>query len=99
MPILSPRIGTASKAAIIQLTKYFAIHLSDYNIRVNCISPGGVYNNQGEDFVKNYSNKVPMKRMGTPDDIAPLVTFLLSKFLPLILLKKNVLMTKGIIAK
>ena len=29
-------------------------------------------------IVKNYNNKVPMKRMGTPDDIAPLVTFLLS---------------------
>ena len=60
---------SASKAAIIQLTKYFAIHLSDYNIRVNCISPGGVYNNQGEDFVKNYSNKVPMKRMAKQEEM------------------------------
>ena len=35
-------------------------------------------NNQNKTFVKNYKNKVPMKRMGQPNDIAPLVSFLLS---------------------
>ena len=53
----------ASKAAIIQLTKYYAVHLSKYKIRVNCISPGGIFNNQNKKFIKNYTKKVPLKRM------------------------------------
>tara|TARA_B100000427_G_scaffold320202_1_gene319295 strand:- start:3605 stop:4384 length:780 start_codon:yes stop_codon:yes gene_type:complete len=60
---------SASKAAIIQLTKYFAIHLSEYSIRVNVISPGGVYNHQGEEFVVNYSAKVPMNRMANQEEM------------------------------
>jgi NAD(P)-dependent dehydrogenase (short-subunit alcohol dehydrogenase family) len=40
-------------------------------------SPGGVFDNQNKIFAKNYENKVPMKRMGNPDDIAPAVSFLL----------------------
>ena len=53
----------ASKAAIIQLTKYYAVHLSKYKIRVNCISPGGIFNNQNKKFIKNYIKKVPLKRI------------------------------------
>ena len=43
------------KAAIIQLTKYFANYMSDYNINVNCISPGGVKNEyaQTKSFIKD----------------------------------------------
>ena len=68
----------ASKAAIIQMTKYFAVFLADFGIRVNCISPGGVFNNQGEDFVKNYSNRTPMKRMAKETEIADTAVFLAS---------------------
>lgn len=39
----SSEIYGASKAAIIQMTKYFAVHLARFNIRVNCLSPGGLY--------------------------------------------------------
>ncbi|MFT4684075.1 MAG: NAD(P)-dependent dehydrogenase (short-subunit alcohol dehydrogenase family) [Flavobacteriaceae bacterium] len=46
--------------------------------QVNCVSPGGIFDNQPINFVKNYEKKVPLKRLGTPDDIAPSVTFLLS---------------------
>ena len=49
-----------------------------YKIRVNCISPGGIFNNQNPIFVSQYESKVPMKRMGKPEDIAPAVAFLLS---------------------
>jgi NAD(P)-dependent dehydrogenase (short-subunit alcohol dehydrogenase family) len=42
------------------------------------VSPGGIYDNQNELFVQNYSKKVPMRRLGTPEDISPTVAFLLS---------------------
>ena len=44
------------------MTKYFAARYAETNIRVNCIAPGGVLNNelQGQDFIKNYSNLVPL---------------------------------------
>ena len=68
----------ASKAAIIHMTKYFAVHLAEFGIRVNCVSPGGVFNNQGSDFVKNYSNRTPMGRMAREDELASTVVFLSS---------------------
>ena len=68
----------ASKAAIIQLTRYYAVKLSDYNIRVNCISPGGIFNNQNKKLVKNYTKKVPLKRMANMNEIVGSVNLLLS---------------------
>jgi len=68
----------ASKAAIIHMTKYFAIHLANYGIRVNCISPGGVYNNQGIDFVNNYNNRTPLGRMAKEKEVAESILFLAS---------------------
>ena len=68
----------ASKAAIIHLTKYFAVHLAEFGIRVNCISPGGVFNNQGSDFVKNYNYRTPMGRMAQEDELASTAIFLAS---------------------
>ena len=49
-----------------------------YHVRVNCVSPGGIFDNQDQTFVDAYEKKVPMRRMGLPKDIAPAVTFLLS---------------------
>ena len=69
-------IYAASKSAIIQMTKYFAVHLAKYSIRVNCISPGGVYNNQGPDFVKNYSSKTPKGRMAEKNEISEGILYL-----------------------
>ncbi len=69
----------ASKAAVIQLTKYFAAHLAKYNIRVNSVSPGGVFNNQGKDFVANYSYRAPMARMADKDELSGAVLFLISR--------------------
>tara|TARA_B100000963_G_scaffold338230_1_gene334925 strand:+ start:570 stop:1313 length:744 start_codon:yes stop_codon:yes gene_type:complete len=70
-------VYAASKAAIIQLTKYYAVHLSKYKIRVNCLSPGGIFNNQHKDLVKNYNKKVPMKRMAAVEEIVSCIEFLL----------------------
>jgi len=68
----------ASKAAIIHMTKYFAVHLAEFGIRVNCISPGGVFNNQGKDFVKNYIYRTPMGRMANETELAGAAIFLAS---------------------
>jgi len=69
----------AIKGGIINLTKYLASYLGRYNIRVNAISPGGVFNNQPESFVKKYSEKVVLgKRMANTDDLIGVLLFLLS---------------------
>ncbi len=74
----SPAAYSAIKGGIINLTRYLASYYGKHNVRVNCVSPGGIFDNQPEPFVKAYEKKVPMKRMGNPDDIAPAVSFLLS---------------------
>lgn len=73
-----PAAYAAIKGGIINFTRYLSSYFGKYNIRINCISPGGIYNNQSELFVKNYERKVPMKRMAKASDIAPAVCFLLS---------------------
>ena len=74
----SPVAYSAIKGGLISLNRYFASYYGQYNVRSNCVSPGGIYNNQNHNFVEKYKNKVPMRRMGEPNDIAPLVSFLLS---------------------
>jgi len=69
---------SAIKGAIINLTKYLASYLGKYNIRVNCISPGGIFDNQPESFVKKYSQKVLLEnRMVNVDDLTSVLLFLL----------------------
>ena len=69
---------SAIKGGLINLTRYMASYFGSNNIRVNCVSPGGIFDNQDINFVKNYEKKVPLGRMGLPEDIAPSVAFLLS---------------------
>ena len=66
------------RGGMINLTRYLARVLADKNIRVNCISPGGLFNNQPERFLRNYSKKVPVGRMANNDDIKGLVVLLAS---------------------
>lgn len=73
-----PAAYSAIKGGIINLSRYLASYLGQYNIRVNTISPGGIFDDQNPIFVDNYNKKVPMKRMGLPEDISPSVVFLLS---------------------
>lgn len=71
----------ASKAGIIQMTKYFAVHAAEYNVRTNAVSPGGIRNAdnpQGEDFQKNYSYRCPMGRMAETHEVIGVILFLLS---------------------
>ena len=73
-----PAAYAAIKGGVINFTKYLASYFGCYSIRVNCVSPGGVFNNQDKTFVENYNNIVPLKRMAAPEDITPMVAFLLS---------------------
>jgi len=66
------------KTALIGLTRYLAAYWADKNIRVNCLSPGGVYNNQPEDFVKRLVSHIPMGRMAEVDEYKGAVLFLVS---------------------
>ncbi len=77
-PLTSAPAYSAIKGGLINFTRFIASYFGKYNIRCNCVSPGGIFDNQNETFVKQYEYKVPMKRMGTPEDIAPAVSFLLS---------------------
>lgn len=54
----------AAKGGIISMTRDMACYLAPYNIRVNCISPGGFWRHQPEAFVEAFSESVPMGRMG-----------------------------------
>tara|TARA_B100000963_G_C22611573_1_gene665141 strand:+ start:1500 stop:2234 length:735 start_codon:yes stop_codon:yes gene_type:complete len=76
--ITLPVAYSAVKGGMDSMNRYFASYYGKYNIRSNCISPGGIYNNHESKFVKNYNKKVPLRRMGKPEDIAPAVVFLLS---------------------
>ena len=69
----------AIKGGLLNLTKYLASYLGRYNIRVNAISPGGVFDDQPESFVEKYSEKVVLgKRMANQNDIVGVLLFLLS---------------------
>jgi NAD(P)-dependent dehydrogenase (short-subunit alcohol dehydrogenase family) len=73
-----PAAYSAIKGGLVNFTRFLAARWGEKNIRVNCVSPGGIFDKQDPEFVKRYEKRVPMKRMGTPEDIAPPVKFLLS---------------------
>lgn len=77
----SPAAYSAIKGGIINFTRYLASYYGKYNIRVNCVSPGGILDekNQHPSFIKRYSKKSPLKRLGKPEEIAPAIAFLLSE--------------------
>ncbi|TGN18259.1 SDR family oxidoreductase [Leptospira idonii] len=74
----SPEVYAITKAGIIHFTKYLARYAAPYGIRVNCISPGGIFDNQHPDFIKNYVYKTPLGRMGEPTDLIGAIFFLTS---------------------
>lgn len=74
----SPAAYSAIKGGIINFSRYLASYFGKDNIRVNCVSPGGIIDKQNPSFIKNYEKKSPLKRMGKPEEIAPAVSFLLS---------------------
>jgi len=78
--IYSNGVYNAAKGGLINFTRYLAAYYGEYNIRVNCISPGGIYKKGSENttFTKKYSDKVPLKRRANPEEINGALIFLAS---------------------
>lgn len=76
--ISSPAVYSVNKFGLYGLTKYLSSYLGRYNIRVNCISPGGIEQGHTLKFKKKYSSKVPLNRMGKIDDLKGAIILLSS---------------------
>lgn len=68
-----------TKGGMIMFSKYLASYFAEQRVRVNCVAPGGMFNNQPERFMLRYLNKVPMRRMAYPDDLKGVTVFLASR--------------------
>jgi NAD(P)-dependent dehydrogenase (short-subunit alcohol dehydrogenase family) len=75
---IKPVSYAVSKSAILNFTRYLATYWASKNIRVNTLTPGGVFDNQDADFVKKYSERTPMGRMANPEDMVGPMLFLVS---------------------
>lgn len=73
----SPAAYAASKGGLIQLTRWLSTVLAP-QIRVNCISPGGVFRNQPEAFVDRYIVRTPLARMATEEDFKGAIAYFVS---------------------
>jgi NAD(P)-dependent dehydrogenase (short-subunit alcohol dehydrogenase family) len=77
-PFYKPVVYSASKSALVNLTKYIAVYWAKSGVRTNLMGLGGVYNNQEKQFLKGYCNKVPMGRMANEDEYNGTVVYLMS---------------------
>ena len=76
--MVSPIEYSAIKAGIIAVTRYLAKYCKGQNIRVNCISPGGILDNQPESFLEHYRRSCNSKGMLNADDLVGTLLYLLS---------------------
>jgi NAD(P)-dependent dehydrogenase (short-subunit alcohol dehydrogenase family) len=77
-PFLKPPAYGASKASLVNLTRYLATHWGPHGVRVNALSPGGVEGGQDHEFKRKFVARVPLGRMATPDDLRGPLVFLAS---------------------
>jgi NAD(P)-dependent dehydrogenase (short-subunit alcohol dehydrogenase family) len=70
---------SAIKHGLVGLTRYLATYWAGKNMRVNALSPGGVFAGQPEDFVQRLSNLIPLGRMARRDEYRAAVQFLCSE--------------------
>lgn len=75
---VKPVTYSVVKAGLVGLTKYLATYWADAHVRVNAISPGGVYNNQNDAFVRQLAYRIPMGRMAAIDEYKASMVYLLS---------------------
>lgn len=73
----NPAAYAASKGGVLQLTRWLSTTMAP-EVRVNAISPGGVFRNQPEVFVERYCRRTPLQRMAGEDDFRGVVAFLAS---------------------
>lgn len=77
--INTPAVYSASKAGLWGLTKYLASYWGDSGVRVNAVTPGGVFSGQNDTFVNAYSHRTMLGRMAQPEEIAAAARFLVSE--------------------
>jgi len=76
--INTPAVYTASKAAVVGLTKHLATYWADKGIRVNTLTPGGTESGQNDKFKDRYANRVPMNRMAQAHEMVGALLYLAS---------------------
>lgn len=76
--INTPAVYSASKAAVVGLTKHLATYWAPHGIRVNTLTPGGVESGQNETFKMRYSDRVPLGRMGQSSELHGALIYLAS---------------------
>ena len=74
-----PVFYTVTKAGVLGLTKYLATYFAGKDIRINALTPGGVYNNHDEVFTEKYSARTVMGRMANIDEMNGAILFLASE--------------------
>lgn len=78
MQPVKPVTYSVIKAGLVGLTRYLSTYWADRGVRANALSPGGVFNGQGEEFVQRLSALIPMGRMANIDEYHSAVQFLCS---------------------
>ena len=75
---VKPVTYSVIKAGLVGLTRYLATYWADKGVRANALSPGGIYNGQGEEFVQRLTSLIPLNRMADADEYRAAVQFLCS---------------------
>jgi NAD(P)-dependent dehydrogenase (short-subunit alcohol dehydrogenase family) len=78
MQPVKPVTYSVIKAGLVGLTRYLATYWAEQGVRCNALSPGGVFNGQGEEFVRRLSSLIPLSRMARKDEYRAAVQFLCS---------------------
>jgi len=78
LQIVKPITYSVIKSGLIGMTKYLATYWNESNVRVNAISPGGVYEKQDSEFVNRLTKLIPLGRMASPDEYKSAIQFLCS---------------------
>ena len=75
---VKPVTYSVIKTGLVRLTRYLATYWADKGVRCNVLCPGGVFNEQGEEFLQRINKLIPMGRMAKADELQGAVVFLAS---------------------
>ncbi|KJS01673.1 MAG: hypothetical protein VR65_07945 [Desulfobulbaceae bacterium BRH_c16a] len=76
---VKPVSYSTTKGAMINFTKYLAVYWAPFGARANCLTLGGVFDNQDSGFVEQYKERTPLNRMAHKDEYAATMVYLLSE--------------------